>query len=321
MLTRCNQCGYENGPNYRFCGMCGAPLESAAPAKAPAVAAPSETKAAPVSGPSFLGLAEEPPRDGLEYLLEDDEPRSSHWRLYLALAILAVAALLIWARWRQFGYPWAAQSTTAQAPAAQTQPAPAVEPPAPLPSEPAKSTAPASAQQGPTITDIPPAGTPPANQSTSASEGSAPPQSESAANVPQQPDPANVPKPETSAAPPKPVAVEKPKPVPPAPAVSADDRLAAEGEKYLYGNGVTADCGRALKNLNAAAAHSNAKAQSLMGAMYATGHCASRDLPTAYRWFAKALHNDPTNVRLESDLKMVWNQMTPGERSLATRAP
>jgi hypothetical protein len=54
--------------------------------------------------------------------------------------------------------------------------------------------------------------------------------------------------------------------------------------------------------------------------MYATGHCASRDLPTAYRWFARALHNDPSNVRLERDLQMVWNQMTPGERSLATRS-
>jgi hypothetical protein len=54
--------------------------------------------------------------------------------------------------------------------------------------------------------------------------------------------------------------------------------------------------------------------------MFATGHCAARDLPTAYRWFAKALHNDPTNVRLERDLQMVWSQMTPGERQLATRS-
>jgi TPR repeat protein len=93
-----------------------------------------------------------------------------------------------------------------------------------------------------------------------------------------------------------------------------------EGEKYLYGNGVPQDCDRAVRSLTKAAAKSNPKAQTLMGAMYATGHCAARDLPTAYRWFAKALHNDPSNVRLERDLQMVWNQMTPGERQLATRS-
>ncbi len=37
------------------------------------------------------------------------------------------------------------------------------------------------------------------------------------------------------------------------------------------------------------ARQSNPKAQTLLGAMYATGHCVGRDLPNAYRWFAKAL--------------------------------
>src|SRR4029077_19864002 len=75
--------------------------------------------------------------------------------------------------------------------------------------------------------------------------------------------------------------------------LAADDKLAAEGEKSLYGNGVPQDCARAQKDLSKAAGHSNAAAQSLLGAMYATGHCVDRDLPMAYRWFAHALHNDP----------------------------
>jgi len=53
--------------------------------------------------------------------------------------------------------------------------------------------------------------------------------------------------------------------------------------------------------------------------MYATGHCVSRDLPLAYRWFAMALQHDPGNTRLQSDLQVLWNQMTADERQIAMR--
>jgi TPR repeat protein len=101
-------------------------------------------------------------------------------------------------------------------------------------------------------------------------------------------------------------------------AMTADD-LEAEGEKYLYGNGAPENCGRARKDLLAAAQRSNAKAENVLGTMYATGHCATRDLPTAYRWFSRSLRKDPNNTRIEQDLKVLWNQMTPGERQLALR--
>ena len=101
-------------------------------------------------------------------------------------------------------------------------------------------------------------------------------------------------------------------------ATRADD-LEAEGEKYLYGNGVPENCARARTNLLAAAQHSNAQAQNVLGTMYATGHCATRDLPTAYRWFSRSLRKDPSNSRIEQDLKVLWNQMTAGERQLALR--
>jgi hypothetical protein len=95
------------------------------------------------------------------------------------------------------------------------------------------------------------------------------------------------------------------------------DSTEAEGEKYLYGTGVPQNCARAQKSLMAAAGRADARAQSVLGTMYATGHCAPRDLPLAYKWFAKALHQDPGNNRLSDDLKVLWNQMTPDERQLA----
>ncbi len=110
-----------------------------------------------------------------------------------------------------------------------------------------------------------------------------------------------------------------PTPSPTAPAMTFEDRLVADGEKYLYGRGVPEDCSRAQRNLQIAARESNAKAQTLLGAMYATGHCVGRDLPTAYRWFAKALHGDPRNSRVQRDLEVLWKQMTPEERQVAMK--
>jgi TPR repeat protein len=97
------------------------------------------------------------------------------------------------------------------------------------------------------------------------------------------------------------------------------DALFRRGEAYLYGRGVPKNCDQAIKYLKLAAAESSAKARSALGTMYATGHCAPRDLPTSYRWFAQALRVDPNNRVLEKDLSGVWNQMTPPERQLATK--
>jgi len=70
--------------------------------------------------------------------------------------------------------------------------------------------------------------------------------------------------------------------------------------------------------LIAAAGGSSAKAESVLGTMYATGHCVARDLPLAYRWFVKAVQREPGNSRFERDLQLLWNQMTPDERQIAT---
>jgi TPR repeat protein len=166
----------------------------------------------------------------------------------------------------------------------------------------------------------PPAdGVDPGNAATK--PGAAPPQNQGvdATDAAESP----VPK-ETPAAPVVPAApVRKPavaKPSPTIPTVSPEDRLVDEGEKYLYGRGVRADCALAQRNLMIGARQSNPKAQTLLGAMYATGHCVGRDLPIAYRWFAKALHGDPGNSRVQRDLEVLWKQMTPEERQLAMKS-
>jgi TPR repeat protein len=103
----------------------------------------------------------------------------------------------------------------------------------------------------------------------------------------------------------------------PAPAKPED--TVALGEKYLYGRGVPQSCEKGLSYVKPAAERSNAKAMITMGALYATGHCLSRDLPTAYRYFALALRQDPENGPLKQNAEMVWGQMTPSERQLAIR--
>jgi hypothetical protein len=98
-----------------------------------------------------------------------------------------------------------------------------------------------------------------------------------------------------------------------------DDETARLAEKYLYGSGVPQDCSRAMGLLQPAANSSNAKAQTLLGAMYATGHCVPRDLPSSYHWFAQALRQQPKNIWLEKNLETVWNQMNSSQKQLAMR--
>ena len=341
MTVRCVQCGQENNPQYRFCGMCGAPLGPPPPSAPPEMG--RERVRVPVSGPSFLGLGDERSRD-LDYLLEDEPPRS-HARLYLALLLLvASGALLAW-HWQRDGYPWSGFILKPTV----NRPVPVSSPPVPAPDSAAAATSvpvqptanPATPEAQPAPSEVAPppaAGTgasaapdnptpvaKPADQTTqpinssdageAAEKASAPashPTSEPETAAPAQKET------RTASALPAPKSVS-PKPSPAAPPDRFEDRLVADGEKYLYGRGVPEDCARAQRNLQIGARQSNARAQTLLGAMYATGHCVNRDLPTAYRWFAQALHGDPGNSRVQRDLEVLWKQMTPEERQLAMK--
>lgn len=113
------------------------------------------------------------------------------------------------------------------------------------------------------------------------------------------------------ARPAKPVATPKP-------AAGRPFDSVAEAERYIYGRGVAQDCDHGLRLLKPAA-QSDPKAMISMGALYSTGTCTPRDLPTAYRWFAMALHKQPDNQVLQDDLQNLWSKMTPPERQLAIK--
>jgi TPR repeat protein len=92
-----------------------------------------------------------------------------------------------------------------------------------------------------------------------------------------------------------------------------------EAERYIYGRGAGQDCDRGVRLLKAAAEQSSVKAMISLGALYSTGTCTPRDLPTAYRWFALALHKEPENQTLQNDLQNLWSTMTQPERQLAIK--
>jgi hypothetical protein len=297
-----------------------------------------------VSGPSFLGLADAPVRNDVQYLLEDEDSHSGGKRMLIAFLLLVIAGGLVYWHWTRDGFPWssAGSSHQAQAPvfsAASSAPSPAE--PMPPPSNQASHpdsppVVPSSDEAHMTKADDVPT-TPKASEdlpAKAAAENTAENLADAVPNAATA-SPATTPAADSGAsdastttteppaakesAPAKPArsVARKPATIAPAP-VSGDDQLVVEGEKYLYGNGVPANCDRAQKNLRSAASHGNSRALSMLGTMYATGHCADRDLPNAYRSFAKALHLDPSNSRIQSDLEILWRQMTPEERQSAT---
>jgi hypothetical protein len=342
MTVRCEHCGYESDARYRFCGMCGAKLPPPPPPSLEPIAAKSqrEEPVRRVSGPSFLGLTDEPASPGA-YLLEDEVPER-HWGRYVVLLIILGALGAAGWHWRTEVRAYVV-ARMAQRPSSN-QGEQASSPAAPVstsPSETALQTPNAStpvntSNTGTTETSATPA---------AAARNPAPPANNPAANIgqpgtapaapPAQTQPTATPPPaasapsgtaetatanEEAAKPEAAVAKGSKSKVNEAPAASASaDQLEAEGERYLYGTGVSANCSRAERDLQAAAEQGSSKADSVLATMYATGHCVSRDLPLAYRWFAMALKRDPGNSRLQDDLRVLWNQMTPDERQIALR--
>lgn len=345
-MVRCAECGHKNSPVYHYCGVCGAVLKAAEP-KPPATPPPASvppaslpqtpevrTKPAftppapaepvksdiPVTGMSFLGLSSEPESSGPDYLLQDEGEETSHaGRYIMVLLLLFVGAALAW-QWRQHGFPFSQTSATVTPGPAVTQPAPSIPDPAPASEPPvAQPSAPPAADTSQPASPEP-VKTEPATPAPAEPKAEVPPEA-----VPEKP----APEPEKTVAtvtpPKKPVkATPVPKTVPPAapaePSMSAGEALFIQGQRYLYGSSeAPEDCDKALKSFLAAAGRNHSRAASTLGTMYFTGHCVKRDLPIAYRWFAKALRQDPTNARLEQNLSVVWREMTPQERQVATR--
>jgi hypothetical protein len=347
MSIRCEQCGHESDVRYRFCGMCGAKLPPPAAPSEPVAAKPPSGEPRRVSGPSFLGLADEP-SSSVTYLLED-ELSESHWGRSLILLIILVGIGA--AAWH-----WRAELRTyvvarlAQRPSSN-QSEQVSSPEAPI-STSGSEVAPGMASAGPAPIEKPMTGvgdTVPTAQKAAAPASSPANSAVDNNQQPSTPAPATVPPSQTQANPTPPATEpaakleqnargetasakeEAPKHEPAvakksrskvketAPVSSDVDQLEAQGEKYLYGTGAPRNCSRAQTDLQAAAEQGSTKADTVLGTMYATGHCVARDLPLAYRWFARALQQDPNNARLQRDLQVLWNQMSADERQIAMR--
>lgn len=331
ITTFCPRCGSENPFENQFCGKCGIPLLQPKPAEQPVAARAngsqrSVSAAEPdvesdhnLHGPSFLGLSDEP--DLSSYLL-DEEASVSHWGLYLFLAVLAVAAGLVWWQTRNGGLDRShlagivqqARSKIGQEKQEAAAVAPNSNPTA------AENSGVANASTGASSTGSTPNG--------AASPAVAPPPSTS--DIQKAAQKQNVPPAalsETAATAKPPSAPAKPQ-TKPRPAASTSDPNSADAQnaallnnaqKYLYGQGVPQSCDRALSYLRQAVDGGSAKAKSTLGSMYATGHCVPLDRSVAYKWFALALRQEPNNSYLSHDLEMLWNQMTPAQKQLAMR--
>lgn len=373
MYVRCTHCGYDNSPEYRFCGMCGASL-----AHPPVATKPAEkpvlndgvtgngggssngdngnATAESVHGPSFLGLAEDPKVE-FHYLYEDEQPKSHVGLIVFLLLMLGVAGAGVW-QWKNNGFPFnrlGSGSSAGSGSASEVSPAQSQDQNTHIdkPMTGAGDVLPTQADQnnkppdtGKT-TDVPvdngqagaPENTAAGNSSTPAaasgkqsppattkkSEASKSSQASSEDKAAENTEEANATPPaEVPARKPAAKPAAKPKPSPAtegeraAAVASPDSDLETAGERYLYGTGLPQNCTRAESNLRTAATHGNSKAETVLGTMYATGHCVGRDLPTAYRWFARALHQEPQNSRISDDLQVLWRQMTPQEKQLAT---
>jgi cytoskeletal protein RodZ len=267
------------------------------------------------SRPSLLGLAQDDPTEAerVEYLLEDDSGGEHRRGLAALLVLLAVIAGAGW-HWRGEMRAWVAKAgknpNVAQTDSNSVQAATAPPATASAPNPPVAQPAPSGDNAAQSVTAATPATGTPDQTATQPSQAV----SDAIKREP-EPQEEQVPTAKKPALKPAATKVEYDTAVKNEPA----EGLEAQGEDYLYGHGVRADCGLASKNLLAAAAQSSAKAQTVLGTMYATGHCVTRDVPVAYRWFAKASRQDPRNLRLERDMSVLWAQMTPEERQLATR--
>jgi TPR repeat protein len=257
------------------------------------------------------GAAESTP----QYLFEDEEPRGRGRFLIGLVVLLAVGGGLFW-QWQHEGYPWnpAPKVVTSSAGADSA------EPPASAPRE--SSQLPAAVTPNPAKAE---ASAPAADQPHAAppSDEAKPEEKKDEAGAEASPseDKPEPPKVAKAVAPPPVTRTKTRQPVPePVAEVDPSEALFIDGQKYLYGSGVPEDCGRARTKLMAAAGQSNAKAQSTVATMYATGHCMPRNLPSAYHWFAQALHNDRDNGRLQRDLEVIWSQMTAEEKEMALKS-
>jgi hypothetical protein len=283
MVVRCRQCGANNNSGNLLCLTCGAELLAS---PEPLTVRPMPAQPAtppPLSGSSIVRPTAEP-TNSASYPFQGEASASPVGR-YLVLGLLGLTVAVAGWQWRFL--PTLASrflKSPATSQSKVTNPVPAS-----VSISPAKELTPQSAQPEPS--ELASEGGPGAAEETPSRDAS---QEGSIAAVRSKAQVQSV-----------------------SASTRGHNRSESEGNKYLNEDGMPANCDRAPKELVAAAEHSSAKAQSALGTMYATGHCVIRDLPLAYRWFARAQRQNPRNRIIEEDMRVLWDQMSPEERNLA----
>lgn len=261
-----------------------------------------------ITGPSFLGLSDEPGARSEEgsYLLEDESESGSSWPGYLMTAILVILALLAIRNWgdirtfasERFGASDSSKHLT----------------------QPERVTA---------------GNQPPQSSSDTAAVSTSTPSAEGADSPKKEPeqsaklDKPDLDKPQSDAQPLEATgdsadetASSAPKPSSRKPAAAApvyDNSQLDEAQKYLQGRGVPQDCNRGLELLRNAAKQPNPKARTQMAALYMSGHCVTQDAAQAYTWFSRAQELEPRNRLIERNMDSLWARMSDEERRKVLR--
>ena len=275
----------------------------------------AERPRARVTGPSFLGLNDEPSPNDADYLL-DDEEQGGHFGLIIAsLLLIAVAVGAFHYRAQLSAY--AAPLYAAVLQRVNPQPPAPAPPPSPASTDSAAAT---TSAPPPAASDVPPAAASPAATPEDKSVPAADTKADTEPLEPAKPAPDTA----KEAAPKRPAEepaklerASRPKPRVAEPVSPENDPLLKLAQKYIRGEGVRADCTTGMAYLREAMKRPNYAAASQMGALYATGTCVREDRVAAYRWFTSAMQMAPDNQYLGLERDKLYGQMTSAERHQA----
>lgn len=295
-----------------------------------------------ITGPSFLGLSDESSETSeSSYLLDDDQPQRSHWRAWVALAVLALLGFLIYKQWR--AVKAGAAEVTQRAAAFSSGNTSQSKPEGNVSGDGAASTAASqpptdgalrsssdldkpeddkTAPESSTSKDETAASS--SKDTTSAAASKANDQSDLSDAKAKEPEEASTEEAMDDAADTKTEEKDSAKTAKksqPAPdrEPQFDNASVDQADRYLRGQGVPQNCSRAISLLRSAAREGNPRAQVKLGALYATGHCVTQDRAAAYQWLARAQETQPNNSYLQRTMNNLWANMTPEERDRITR--
>jgi len=273
-----------------------------------------------VSGPSFLGLSDDPPE---ETSRDSDDLYKTHWggRIAVVFLILAIAGgLALYLQWRS-GHPLQAASQTA-----------APQPPTAARVDNTGGDSSGAAAPGANNATNPPAASaqsgnnPEANHQNvgrNSAGGTQPAAGSNQAANPSKTDASNL-----APAAAKTANAANAKAAPQTDSIREGHEVAGKpqedleepvrlAESYIQGRGVAQNCNAALGILRNASDRGNPRAEIKLGALYATGNCVAPDRVAAYRHFSRAIAAQPNNVWLEQSRSRLWSDMNAAERQQA----